>query len=334
MDIQTTSAALLSRPGVEHAGLPEMNTPWFESPFFHELLAERDCTPEQRALVEKFAEDGYVIIESGIPDFDELATQIIATLQGEYKGRTRVIDVWKFNPHAKRLALAPKIAETVKFLYQRDPIPFQTLNFPVGTQQHTHSDTVHFHSVPHRFMCGTWVALEDIDETNGPLHLYPGSHTLPVWNFHDLGLPSSADYYERYEQALDRCVQAMKLRKIKATIKKGQVVIWAANVLHGGEPIVDPTRSRHSQVTHYFFENCLYYTPMFSDPYIGRVAMRKITDIRTGKIVPNIYNGKVIKKIRAFNPYVEKAMSGMGNMADGMKDGIMKKVLFKLSRRA
>ena len=46
-------------------------------------------------------------------------------------------------------------------LYGRRAWPFQTLNFPVGTQQHYHSDSVHFSSVPERFMCGVWVDLED-----------------------------------------------------------------------------------------------------------------------------------------------------------------------------
>jgi ectoine hydroxylase-related dioxygenase (phytanoyl-CoA dioxygenase family) len=49
-------------------------------------------------------------------------------------------------------------------LYGREPRPFQTLNFKVGTQQRPHSDQVDFNTEPPGLMCGVWVAMEDIDE--------------------------------------------------------------------------------------------------------------------------------------------------------------------------
>jgi hypothetical protein len=45
---------------------------------------------------------------------------------------------------------------------------------------------------------------------------------------------------------------------------KGQALIWAANLLHGGSVQHDPARTRWSQVTHYYFRDCIYYTPAFS----------------------------------------------------------------------
>ena len=70
----------------------------------------------------------------------------------------------------------------------REPLPFQTLNFPVGTSQYPHSDSIHFHTIPAGFMVGVWVALENIDAENGPLVYYPGSHKLPYFSMQDLGL--------------------------------------------------------------------------------------------------------------------------------------------------
>lgn len=75
---------------------------------------------------------------------------------------SRLQDAWEFHADAKALAVHASILRILKLFYQRDPIPFQTLNVALGTEQSTHSDAVHFHSVPHRFMCGVWVALEDI----------------------------------------------------------------------------------------------------------------------------------------------------------------------------
>ena len=78
-------------------------------------------------------------------------------------------------------------------------------------------------------------------------------------------------------------------------IKKGQSLTWAANLLHGGEKINKSGSTRKSQVTHYFFEDCTYYTPLFSDFGIQRVYVRDIKKIRTGKHVENKYPGEIIE---------------------------------------
>ena len=58
----------------------------------------------------------------------------------------------------------------------------------------------------------------------------------------------------------------MQLEPAYGEINRGEALIWHANLLHGGAPTRVPGRSRHSQVTHYFFEGCRYYTPMESTP--------------------------------------------------------------------
>lgn len=149
-------------------------------------------------------------------------------------------------------------------VYQRRPFCFQTLHFRQGTQQAVHSDTIHFNSEPSGFMCGVWIALEDIDENNGPLIYYPGSHKLPEITMADVGVPSNRDHYAAYENFIGSNLQRTGLPSQLGMIKKGQAIIWAANLLHGGSPIVDPRRTRFSQVSHYFFEGCKYYIPILS----------------------------------------------------------------------
>ena len=41
-------------------------------------------------------------------------------------------------------------------------------------------------------------------------------------------------------------------RQLVGTMKRGQALIWAANLLHGGDPIGDPQSTRYSQVTHHY----------------------------------------------------------------------------------
>ena len=152
-------------------------------------------------------------------------------------------------------------------LYQRKPLCFQSLNFPVGTQQMTHSDTIHFNSKPAGWMCGVWHALEDIDDQCGPVEYFPGSHKLPEYTLLDIPvpvIPESYEHYPHYENFIADVVKKHNLKPKYATLKKGQAFIWAANLLHGGSKRLDMNRSRHSQVNHYFFEGCQYYTPLWS----------------------------------------------------------------------
>jgi hypothetical protein len=64
--------------------------------------------------------------------------------------------------------------------------------------------------------------------------------------------------------------------------------------MHGGTTQLDPGRTRWSQVTHYFFDDCAYYTPMMSDPFYGSIAFRTLTNIVTGEPVPNRVAGQLV----------------------------------------
>ncbi len=166
--------------------VPAFGAPWFVSPFFEQMLAERELDSETEALVRSFADRGYVILDDlGIDDFDGFADELIAELAPLHEGGkyNRIMDAWGASDCVRRLAANSRVVDFLELLYGRRPIPFQTLNFYRGSQQPTHSDAYHFHSYPKHFMCGVWVALEDVDERNGPLHYYPGSHRLPDYDF-------------------------------------------------------------------------------------------------------------------------------------------------------
>ena len=178
---------------------------------------------------------------------------------------TRVQDAWKIIREVKTLALNEKILRTLKVLYGKKPKAFQTLNFPFGTSQKVHSDTIHFSSVPKGYMAGVWVALETVDEYNGPLVYYPKSHKLPYYNLDKLGInKDNINKYRVYEEKILDIVNKKKLYQSLGIMQSGMSIIWHANLLHGGLKVKDTTRTRHSQVTHYYFENCKYFTPLNS----------------------------------------------------------------------
>ena len=283
-----------------------LTQPWFETPFFGELLAQSDLDETLRQQVQQYARDGYLVFDPGIEDFDARAAAIIENLADKYAlagnagnspyvgDRRRIQDAWRFDENVRALACEPRVLELLQQIYRRGPIPFQTLNFPIGTEQKSHSDSIHFNSIPGRFMCGVWLALEDIDGENGPLHYYPGSHKLPHFEMYDFGITATKqpepNRYHMYEASVAKVLAASGLERREVQLKKGQALLWASNLYHGGSPIRDKTRTRHSQVNHFFFEDCLYYTPVCSDLPLGKVYWRSLIDVRTGEGVPSRYN--------------------------------------------
>jgi ectoine hydroxylase-related dioxygenase (phytanoyl-CoA dioxygenase family) len=185
----------------------------------------------------------------------------------------RIREAWRLSENVKAIALLPKVLAVLEGLYGREARPFQTLNFPIPTQQAPHSDAIHFNSDPPGNMCGVWIAFEDIDMDNGPLVYYPGSHRLPFTRYEDVGFDADRDEFPTYPEfihARNKHYEAFVASKISeyelqpqyGTIKKGEGIIWSANLLHGGTPRRDENRTRHSQVTHYLFESTRFFTEM------------------------------------------------------------------------
>jgi ectoine hydroxylase-related dioxygenase (phytanoyl-CoA dioxygenase family) len=229
--------------------------------------------PLSRSDHVQFVRDGYLVIDTGLAP---------AVLRGaredplpHYGADGRLLDFWPRSRAVQAVAVAPRVLDILRDLYGRTPLPFQTLNFSQATQQRAHSDTIHFNSTPAGYMCGVWVALEDIHEESGPLLVYPGSHGLPEITLVDAGIDEEprepfeeffTRHYPAYEDRVERAVSVHGLRPHTVPVAAGQAIVWAANLLHGGSRRLDPALSRHSQVTHYFFADCEYYTPGLSRP--------------------------------------------------------------------
>lgn len=274
--------------------------PWFEIEGFRDSTRYVQLDEVRQQQVETFRDNGFIVVEDTGIDHATLDQAVSALdrmdASSDYIRHGRLQDAWQELAAVANIATTPRILDLLQMLYQRDPIPFQTLNFRVGTQQRAHSDTIHFNTMPHGFMCGVWVALEDTDADNGPLFYYPGSQRLPVFHLDDLGLEhaggygSTSDLYRQYEEKVARILEQSPYRPQQAHLKKGQALVWSANIFHGGSSLIDPARTRKSQVTHYYFPGCIYYTPLMSNPMQQRWMLRQVADIRTQVRVPT-YQG-------------------------------------------
>lgn len=282
----------LPGPGAKSSYPPLI--PWIDQPDYRRTRKYKRLSSRMQALCDAFHTDGYLVLEdTGILDEIDMdgLSQFVETHFTPESGR--VVDGWIQSVPIRQIAAFPPIRDLLRVLYGREPVPFQTLNFVHGTEQATHSDSIHFSCLPSRFMCGVWVALEDILLRQGPLHYYPGSHKLPELDYSDLEIsevdrgpaawinPDAADRYRAYEQKIG-IVAATNAKRSELSVKKGGVLIWSSNLLHGGSLIGEKGSSRKSQVTHFYFEDCVYITPMFSNVKENRFAIRTPFNIATG----------------------------------------------------
>jgi hypothetical protein len=272
--------------------------PLVESPFFDDVLPSCEFDAETARIAQDLHKNGYAIFRFPDDDIDARAERIKRNLNSlltpEWLKKTgnRLDSAWTFDEDVRAIATNGRLIDILSDVFGRRAFAFQTLNFPVGSQQEPHSDSIHFSSIPERFMCGVWVALEDISEDAGPLEYYPGSHNWPIVYNHQIGVrmfgkqtPPDASYH---------AVWSALIKKFNVTPqhfcpRKGDAIIWLANLLHGGSRQRDPNLTRWSQVTHYFFENCCYITPKYSDVPVGKLAVREMVDIGTCTRVPNVY---------------------------------------------
>jgi len=285
--------------------------PFVESPLFEAELDRSGLTPAEREVAVHLHDHGYAVIDFPDPQIDERIDRIQARLSpslglaedgtGDLKALSgrRVQDAWRFDEDVHAIAANTAVLDLLTKLYGRRAFPFQTLNFPVGTQQALHTDAVHFSSIPERFMCGVWLAMEDVGPDSGPLTYVPGSHRWPVLSNIMIGRQGwqsnlrSAQH--PYGDAWSALIAAEKAQQETFQPRKGQALIWCANLLHGGMRRKNTALTRWSQVTHYYFDDCIYYTPAFSDEALGRLALREVVDLSTGEAVQNRYLGEVVK---------------------------------------
>jgi ectoine hydroxylase-related dioxygenase (phytanoyl-CoA dioxygenase family) len=195
----------------------------------------------------------------------------------------RVQDAWYVSAAVRELAGLPQLLAPLEACYGRRPFAFQTLNFRLGSEQSPHTDALHFHSDPPGFLCGVWIALEDIRPEAGPLTYYPGSHRLPYPEAVLRARPGLSE--DGFSAELQRRLAEAGIERKAITPAKGHAVVWTANVAHGGSPILDPASTRRSLVIHYFFEGTEYYTPLASRLEQSRKHLRLPTDIADGGFV-------------------------------------------------
>jgi hypothetical protein len=241
---------------------------WFErsdAENYIALIMERHELPQSyEAHLRHFLANGYIVLEGFIPkrQCDQINRDLEALLAAgavryDFKGQ-RVEKLFQHSAAARDLWAHPQILKLLSAIFDDQAIPCQTLNFIHGSQQAVHQDVIHLTPFPQGFMCGVWVALEDVHADAGPLVVYPRSHRLPRIYTHTVGAEKVRDdgkwgeFSAAYSPVVKELIDQSGLEPVYYTSKVGSVLIWHENLAHGGSPRNDDQLTRKSMVSHYF----------------------------------------------------------------------------------
>ncbi|WP_201978728.1 phytanoyl-CoA dioxygenase family protein [Hymenobacter rubidus] len=239
------------------------------------LSAFQQLPAASQANLLAFEDNGFAILPGFFSDeqaegINQDLASLIATQQISLRYRNKFM--FAFRKSARiRAAGEGALRELVAALLGHETKLFQSINFLTGSEQRTHSDSIHMSTFPLGGMAAAWVALEDITPDNGPLHYYPGSHKLPYYlnaDYQNEGndwLIGDKEYTE-YEAYINQKIAEAGIPKQIFLARKGDVFVWHANLMHGGEPHTDKALTRKSMVFHYFSQAHICYHEITQRP--------------------------------------------------------------------
>lgn len=159
---------------------------------------------------------------------------------------------------AGRLSLTRDVVTFLRHVFQSPPCVLQSLTFYRGSQQPAHIDYPYVRCQTRLAqLAASWIPLEDIHPDSGPLAYYPGSHHPQVSGYFEWGNgsvvlePNSSRTPMQFAEYLRGRVGDTNTPVEIFLPKKGDVLIWHANLIHEGTTIRDMKLTRKSYVTHY-----------------------------------------------------------------------------------
>ena len=258
--------------------------PWLDRDDWPERIAAKvkagELSPAEAELCAHWAREGYIIfpglvepamIDRAWADYEDAARQGVIRLDEKKATPDDPYPDRYHDPHIKIPSVCgimrhPEVLRWVKILMEREPAPYQPIIAHKGTQQAPHSDSIHMTTYPLGYLTAAWVALEDIHPDCGPLVYYPGSHRLPYVFSKEVGMPEGEfsrtkykSYEERYEPWIGRLLAEHDCRPAYFHAGKGDVLLWHANLIHGGSKRNNIQLTRKSLVSHYFVHGVVTY---------------------------------------------------------------------------
>jgi hypothetical protein len=255
--------------------------PWLDRPDAEEEISRRrergEIDAERAAAAAKWSKEGYLVLRGALDGTtaDAINADVQAILDahpGEppHTFKEEFQNLFPRSEATRRAMTNATVLRWVDFLLGMRAIPYQTLNLPFSSQQGDHSDAILMTTHPPGFLVAAWFALEDIADDSGPLRIRPGSHRIPYVGAREVGIPreaSEADcgrvYDANYYGIISRLVAERGLPETTFLGRKGDVLLWHSNLLHGAQLTKRAGATRRSLIVHYFGEYSEPYSDLF-----------------------------------------------------------------------
>jgi hypothetical protein len=266
--------------------------PWLDRPdasaAIERRLAAGEIARSQAVWLEKWVRDGYAVFPQILPP--ELAEAINADVEVLHAAhrhlpldelKKRFENVYVHSAAVRAALMLPDLLARLDLILGTRALPHQTLNLPVSSQQAAHSDQILMTTHPLGYTLAAWFALEDIQADSGPLVIYPGSHRLPHLSAREVGIPRGVSeqecariYDQRYYALVEREIRRHGFEPVPFLPRRGDVLVWHSNLLHGAQRITRTGATRRSLVAHYFGAGVEHYSDLFQRPCTSPAVLR------------------------------------------------------------
>ncbi|HQQ63355.1 MAG TPA: phytanoyl-CoA dioxygenase family protein [Pseudomonadales bacterium] len=242
-----------------------------------DLLAAGEITEAEADDLRFFREHGYLVLPGAVAveQVDRLLAELsVIYLEGEkyvlklskdlivhpdspvLPHKSRLYDFHVHSAIARSLVFAEPLRRMLALVFAEPPLVFQSMVFTWGSEQSMHKDTAFVVVDRPASLLASWIALEDIEEGSGELMYYPGSHRDPLFLFSDTHMSweprrDGKGVHRRFTAFLDRQAAEKQVARQTFCARKGDVLLWHANLAHGGMPVTRPESTRKSLVSHY-----------------------------------------------------------------------------------
>ena len=174
---------------------------------------------------------------------------------------SKALDIHFHSAAIRDAIFADAVTDFLGLVFESRALASQTLGFWRGSAQDGHQDTAYVAYTMPRNFAASWIALEDVTLGAGELFYREGSHKLDDFLYggfsktiHDCRRMNGGVFPHGeagvFLKSLATRTSRKKMQKKTFAAKKGDVLIWHADLVHGGNP-VSSTVTRKSVVTHY-----------------------------------------------------------------------------------
>jgi ectoine hydroxylase-related dioxygenase (phytanoyl-CoA dioxygenase family) len=235
-------------------------------------------SPEIQSQLLQWQEKGRLVLPGffDAQQIDAVEQSILKDLSSKEKQNyftNRLLNLYRTNKKVDAVFRDERLLNILSFLLGKKIAPFQTIHFYQSSSQPAHSDAVHLTTEPLGYSVGVWVALEDVAAGSGEFFYYPGSHRLPYVMNADYKPSSKHSHtsdalHEIYEAKIAQIIEEKSLKLETFLPKKGDILIWHTNLLHGSLPKKHHSLTRKSMIMHYFVQGVLCYHEMLEKPAV------------------------------------------------------------------